>query len=145
MIGLARDRAQGAHTYFMPPEHTHAAREILGPDAWLCPEVKVILETDADRARAAAREAGSTNIRLENYQRAWRRYGFEDADFADGGSNRLIDATVAWGSETKIETFLRSHLEAGADQIAINFVNPDGGGAGLHWEALETFAPNSAG
>ena len=141
MLALSRDRAQGAHPYFMPPEHTREAREILGPDAWLCPEVKVVLESDPGRARAAAREAGATNISLENYRKAWRKYGLEDADFADGGSDRLIDATVGWGSQAEIEKFIDSHLDAGATQVCIQFVNPAGRAAGLHWEAIEALAP----
>ena len=66
MLALSAQRAQGAHPYFMPPEHTQQAREILGPNAWLCPEVKVVLETNPSRARDAARAAGAANIALEN-------------------------------------------------------------------------------
>jgi probable F420-dependent oxidoreductase len=141
MLALSRDRAQGAHPYFMPPEHTKEAREILGPDAWLCPEVKVVLEADPSRARAAARAAGAPNIALENYRKSWRRYGLEDADFAGGGSDRLIDATIAWGKQADVEKFIHSHLDAGATQVCIQFVNPNGQEAGLHWEAIEALAP----
>ena len=141
MLALSRDRAQGAHPYFMPPEHTKEAREILGPDALLCPEVKVVFEADASKARAAARAAGAINISLENYRKTWRKYGFEDADFADGGSDRLIDATVAWGKQDDIEKFIQSHLDAGATQVCIQFVNPAGMQAGLAWEAVEALAP----
>ena len=143
MLALSRDRAQGAHPYFMPPEHTREAREILGPDAWLCPEVKVVLETDPSVARAAARAAGATNISLENYRRAWRKHGFEDADFADGGSDRLIDATVAWGKQADVEAFIQSHIDAGASQVCIHFVNPAGMQAGLQWSAIEALAPGA--
>ena len=141
MIALSRDRAQGAHPYFMPPDHTKEAREILGADAWLCPEVKVVLTTDPERARQAARQAGATNISLENYRKAWRHYGFVDADFADGGSDRLIDATVGWGTREEVEAFLARHLDAGATQVCIQFVHPDGPEAGLHWEGIEALAP----
>lgn len=143
MLALSRDRAQGAHPYFMPPEHTKEARDILGPDRWLCPEVKVVFETDPGRARAAAREAGATNISLENYRKAWRKYGFEDRDFEDGGSDRLIDATVGWGTQAEIERFVQSHLDAGASQVCLQFVHPAGRAAGLHWEAIEALAPAS--
>ncbi|MAG30534.1 MAG: LLM class F420-dependent oxidoreductase [Deltaproteobacteria bacterium] len=143
MLALARDRGQGAHPYFMPPEHTKEAREILGPDAWLCPEVKVVLESDPSKARAAGRAAGATNIALENYRKTWRKYGFEDTDFADGGSDRLIDATVAWGKQADIEKFIQSHLDAGATQVCLQFVHPDGMDAGLPWEAIEALAPGS--
>ena len=141
MLALSRDRAQGAHPYFMPPAHTADAREILGPDALLVPEVKVVLETDASKARDAARQAGATNIRLENYRKTWRRYGFADSDFEDGGSDRLIDETVAWGSEARVEDFLRRHLDAGATQVCIHFVNSEGFGAGPDWKAIEALAP----
>jgi len=141
MLALSRDRAQGAHPYFMPPEHTRDAREILGPDAWLCPEVKVVLESDPTTARAAARAAGATNIALENYRKNWRPYGFDDADFADGGSDRLIDATVAWGNQADVEAFIGRHLDAGATQVCLHFVHPEGMGAGLPWQAVEALAP----
>ena len=142
MLALSRDRAQGAHPYFMPPAHTRDAREILGPDPFLCPEVKVVLEADPSKARNAARAAGAVNISLENYRKNWRRYGLEDSDFEAGGSDRLIDATVAWGTETQIEAFLQSHLDAGATQVSIQFVNPEGMAAGLDWRAIEALAPN---
>lgn len=141
MLALSRERAQGAHPYFMPAEHTRDARAILGPDVWLCPEVKVVLETDPRKARDAARAAGAVNISLENYRKTWRRYGFEDADFANGGSDRLIDGLVGWGTVAQIERFVRAHLDAGASQVCIQFVNPKGQNAGLHWEAIEALAP----
>jgi probable F420-dependent oxidoreductase len=141
MLALARDRAQGAHPYFMPPEHTRRARAILGPDRWLCPEVKVVLETDPARARALARAAGAVNIALPNYQRTWRELGFGDADFASGGSDRLIDATVAWGDVTAIRKHLERHLEAGATQVCIHPVGSGGFGTGPDWKTLEALAP----
>lgn len=141
MLALSRDRAQGAHPYFMPAEHTRDARAILGPDAWLCPEVKVVLETDPRKARDAARAAGAVNIALENYHKTWRRYGFRDEDFANGGSDRLIDGLVGWGKPEQIERFVRAHLDAGATQVCLQFVNPNGQDAGLHWEAIEGLAP----
>jgi probable F420-dependent oxidoreductase len=143
MLALARERAQGAHPYFMPPEHTRRAREILGPDRWLCPEVKVVLERDAARARALARAAGAVNISLPNYQKNWLRLGFEAADFANGGSDRLIDATVAWGDPAAIRKHLQRHLDAGATQVCIHPVHPEGMAAGPNWEVLEALAPGA--
>ena len=145
MLALSRERAQGAHPYFMPAEHTRDARAILGPGAWLCPEVKVVLETDPRRARDAARAAGAVHIALENYRKTWRRYGFRDEDFANGGSDRLIDGLVGWGSPERIERFVRAHLDAGATQVCVQFVNPTGQDAGLHWEAVEALAPVNSG
>ena len=141
MLALSRDRAQGAHPYFMPPAHTAEAREILGPEPLLVPEVKVVLESDPTKARNAARAAGATNIALENYRKTWRKYGLEDADFEDGGSDRLIDETVAWGTETQIEDFLQRHLDAGATQICIHFVDPEGRYGEVPWRAIEALAP----
>jgi probable F420-dependent oxidoreductase len=141
MLALARERARGAHPYFMPPEHTRRAREILGPDRWLCPEVKVVLETEPGRARAAARAAGAVNITLPNYQRTWRELGFGDADFAQGGSDRLIDATVAWGDLGAIRKHLERHFEAGATHVCIHPVSAGGFGTGPNWEILEALAP----
>jgi probable F420-dependent oxidoreductase len=142
MLALARDRAQGAHPYFMPPEHTRRAREILGPDRWLCPEVKVVLETDPARARAVARAAGAINISLPNYQRAWREFlGFDDADFASGGSDRLIDATIAWGDVAAIRKHIDRHFEAGATQVCIHALGEGGSLAGPNWDVLEALAP----
>lgn len=145
MLRLSAERAQGAHPYFMPPEHTRDARAILGPDAWLCPEVKVVLETDPRRARDAARAAGAVNISLENYRKTWRRYGFRDEDFANGGSDRLIDGLVGWGTAAQIERFVRAHLDAGANQVCLHVVNPKGQDAGHHWEAMEALAPANGG
>ena len=141
MLALSAERADGAHPYFMPPEHTHEARQILGPDKWLCPEVKVVLDEDPSRARAAARMAGAPNIKLENYRKAWRRFGFTDADFADGGSDRLIDATVAWGSQASVERFIQRHFNAGATQVCLHFVAAGHEFGTIPWEAVEAMAP----
>jgi probable F420-dependent oxidoreductase len=144
MLALARDRARGAHPYFMPPEHTRRAREILGPERWLCPEVKVVLERDPARARSLARQAGVVNLGLPNYQRAWRGLGYAEADWATGGSDRLIDATVAWGDLEAVRAHLERHFAAGATQVCIHPVHPDGVSAGPAWEVLEALAPACA-
>ena len=81
MLGLAAERTRGAHPYFVPPEHTARAREVMGPDAWLCPEQMVLLETDASRAREVARANMKTYIRLPNYQNNLRQFGYTDEDF----------------------------------------------------------------
>ncbi|MCH2170558.1 TIGR03620 family F420-dependent LLM class oxidoreductase [Myxococcota bacterium] len=141
MLALARDRSAGAHPYFMPPEHTRRAREILGPDSWLCVELKAVLETEPSRARELARMAGAANLALENYWKNWRLLGFEDADFQDRGSDRLIDATVAWGNLAAIERRIQEHLDAGATQVCVQAVHPSGRDAGLHWELIEALAP----
>lgn len=119
MLELARERTQGAHPYFVPPEHTAIAREVLGPDQLLAPEQKVVLETDTERARAVAREAMSLYLGLPNYTSNLRRLGFGDDDLADGGSDRLVDAIVAWGDLDAIAARVRAHHDAGADHVCI--------------------------
>src|SRR5215467_10913424 len=102
MLALSASDADGAHPYNVTPEHTAEARQILGPGKLLCPEVWVLLETDAAKARPLARQALVHYLRLDNYLNNWRRLGFTDADFAGGGSDRFIDENVAWGDEDKI-------------------------------------------
>jgi probable F420-dependent oxidoreductase len=144
MLELARERARGAHPYFVPPEHTARAREILGPGAWLCPEQKILLETDASKARALSRAAMRMYLGLPNYQNNLRWLGFGDADFAGGGSDRLVDAIVAWGDETAIRRRIQAHRDAGADHVCIQPLRPDGA-PGPHLEAIELLAPVQGG
>ncbi|MGV9304445.1 TIGR03620 family F420-dependent LLM class oxidoreductase [Nonomuraea sp. NPDC003727] len=119
MLELSRDRADGAHTYFGPPEHTARARAILGKERLLVPELAVILEPDPAKARQAAREHMAYYLALPNYVNNLRDLGYTDADFADGGSDRLADAIVAWGDEQAVAKRVRAHLDAGADHIAL--------------------------
>jgi probable F420-dependent oxidoreductase len=126
MLELARDRCQGAHPYLVPPEHTARAREILGPDAWLCTEQKVLRETDPSAARAVARGGLGIYLNLPNYRNNLLRLGFEDEDFADGGSDRLVDAIVAWGDEKVMAERVRAHLDAGASHVCIQPLHPAG-------------------
>jgi len=140
MLRLARDRARGAHPYFTPPEHTARARAILGPDRWLAPEQKVLLETDADKARAVARAAMQIYLGLPNYQNNLKWLGFTDEDIANGGSDRLVDAIVAWGDEAAIARRIRAHHDAGADHVCIQPLRPDGQ-PGPDLRVLEAMAP----
>jgi probable F420-dependent oxidoreductase len=125
MLALSRDRAAGAHPYLITPEHTAKAREILGPDSLLAPEVKVVLETDPDRARAAARGHLALYLGMPNYTGNLLRLGFVEDDFRDGGSDRLVDATFAWGDMEAVRARLAAHREAGADQLVIQVVTDD--------------------
>jgi probable F420-dependent oxidoreductase len=140
MLELSRDAARGAHPYFVPPEHTARARAILGKDAWLCPEQMVLLETDATRARAIARQNIGIYIGLPNYRNNLLWLGFSDADFENGGSDRLVDAIVAWGDEKVIGDRIQAHLDAGADHVCIQSFPADGG-RGFDRRVLELFAP----
>lgn len=126
MLALSGTHADGAHPYNVTPEHTAEARRILGPGKLLCPEVWVLLERDAAKARALGRQALANYMRLENYVNNWRRLGFGDADFAGGGSDRFIDANVAWGDERQIRARLQQHWDAGADHVCIQSISPDG-------------------
>ncbi len=126
MMALSGELADGAHPYNVPPEHTAEARRILGPGKLLCPEVWVLLETEAAAARSAARQALASYMRLDNYVNNWRRLGFGDDDLAGGGSDRFIDANVAWGSEQAIRKRIDEHWAAGADHVCIQSINPDG-------------------
>ena len=119
MLRLAAERADGAHPYFVPPEHTRRAREILGSDRLLAVEQAVVLETDAVKARETARLHTSTYLKLPNYVNNLRRLGFKDEDLVDGGSDRLVDAIVAWGDMNAVIDRVRAHQSAGADHVCI--------------------------
>lgn len=126
MLALSAELADGAHPYNVPPEHTAEARRIMGSGKLLCPEVWVLLESDPAAARSAARQALAPYLRLDNYVNNWRRLGFGDDDLAGGGSDRFIDANVAWGGEAAIRKRLQEHWDAGADHICVQSINPDG-------------------
>jgi probable F420-dependent oxidoreductase len=125
MLGLARNRTDGAHPYFVPPEHTALAREILGPGRILAPEQAVVLESDPATARKIARAHMAIYLTLGNYVNNLRHLGYADEDFADGGSDRLVDAIVAWGDADTVATRVRAHLDAGADHVALQPLPPD--------------------
>jgi probable F420-dependent oxidoreductase len=133
MIKLAGDRGAGIHPYLTTPEHTKGAREILGAGALLVPEQKVVIEPDLAKARDIARKTISFYLSLPNYVNNFRREGFTDADFADGGSDRLIEALAALGTPEQAAMRVREHLDAGADQVAVQVLGaePDAIGAPL--------------
>ena len=125
VLELSAARAAGAHPYLTTPEHTAFARKILGPDALLAPEHKVVLNTDAEEARAVGRSVVKRYLGLVNYRQNLLRFGFSDDDMADGGSDRLVDALVLHGDTATVATGLRAHLEAGADHISIQVLGKD--------------------
>jgi probable F420-dependent oxidoreductase len=127
MLELSRERSAGAHPYFVPVEHTSYAREILGPDALLAPEQAVLLGTDPVRARERARAHVSRYLGLPNYTNNLLRHGLIEDDLREGGSDRLVDAIVAWGDEDAIASRVRAHHEAGADHVCIQVVGVEGG------------------
>jgi len=125
MLALARDFADGAHPYNTTVAQTAAARAVLGPNKLLCVEQKVLLETNAARAREIARAYLRPYLRLSNYVNSWRRAGFDDGDFADNGSNRLVGTLVAWGDEDALVGRIRERWQAGADHICIQALHAD--------------------
>src|SRR3569833_1710304 len=125
MLALSRDRAAGAHPYLITPEHTARAREILGHGPLLAPEVKVVLDTDPERARATARGRLAPYLWMPNYTNNLARLGIGEEDFRDGGSDRLVDATFAWGDVAAIRERVAAHHEAGADQVVLQVVTGD--------------------
>jgi probable F420-dependent oxidoreductase len=125
MLELARDRADGAHTYFVPPEHTARAREILGAGKLLAPEQVCVLSTDASTARELARRHTTSYLRLANYTNNLKRLGFDDGDFADGGNDRLVDTICAWGDVDAVTARVKAHLDAGADHVAVQVLVDD--------------------
>jgi len=126
MLELSAELADGAHPYNVTPEHTRRAREILGTGKLLCVEQAAILETNATDARTAAREFLSIYLSLSNYVDNWRRLGFIDADFAGGGSDRLIDSIIVWGDERAIRERIEAHWQAGADHVCVQAVGHGG-------------------
>jgi probable F420-dependent oxidoreductase len=127
MLALAARRSAGAHPFLVPPSHTAQARQILGPRAVLAPHQAVILETDPGAARAIARQALGPSLSVPHYQASFLRLGFSADDLAGGGSDRLIDAIVAWGEAGAIAKRIGEHHDAGADHVAVHLVAPGPG------------------
>lgn len=141
MLATAAECSDGAHPYFVTPEHTARAREIMGADAWLAPEQKVLLVKDPSEARRIARQFMSTYLGLHNYRANLETLGFGAADFENGGSDRLVDAIVAWGDESSLQKRIEAHWAAGADHVCIQALRPDGE-QGFDIDAVRVLAPN---
>jgi probable F420-dependent oxidoreductase len=125
MIELARDRASGIHPYFVPAEHVARARTRLGPDRIIAVELAVVLDTNPSSARETARRHTAIYVTLPNYTNNLRDFGFADDDFADKGSDRLVDAIVAWGSIDDVARRVQALRDAGADHVCIQVIRPD--------------------
>lgn len=125
MLELSRDRALGALPYLVTAEHTARAREVLGTDALLAPELKVVLDADPERARATARDYLQRYLALANYRNSWLRMGFGEDDLADGGSDRLLDAVYAFGDAEAVRARVGTFFDAGADHVALQVVTED--------------------
>ena len=127
MLEVARQRTAGTHLYLATPDHTVAARDILGVESVVAVEQGVVLEADPEGARLLARQHLVTYLDLPNYTNNWRRIGFTDDDLADGGSDRLVDALYAWGDETAIARRVQEHRDAGANHVCVQVVTADPG------------------
>jgi probable F420-dependent oxidoreductase len=138
MMELARDMTAGAMPRFTTTAYTKVVRALLGPNRILAPEQAIVLETDPSKARATARRFTSFYVGLENYRRLLKLMGFDDEDYANGGSDRLVDAIVAWGDANAIARRVREHLDAGADHVMLH---PQGDGVSSLVEQLEGIAP----
>jgi len=125
MLELAAERTRGAHPYFTPPEHTAMAREVMGAGPWLAPEQAFVLDTDPSSARAKAREHMAYYLALDNYRRNLQRLGFAEDELDGGGSDRLVDAIVAWGGVDAVRGRVKAHLDAGADHVCVQAVGDD--------------------
>jgi probable F420-dependent oxidoreductase len=125
MLELAGQRADGAHTYFVPPEHTADARARLGAGKLLAPEQVCVLSTDPTLARELARRHTASYLRLANYTNNLKRFGFDDDDFAGGGNDRLVDTICAWGDVEAVTARVQAHLDAGADHVAVQVLVDD--------------------
>jgi probable F420-dependent oxidoreductase len=137
MLELAAQRADGAHPYNVNPEHTERARQILGADRYLCPEQAVVLETDPAKARKIGREFLEIYLKLPNYANNLLWLGFREDDFLNGGSDRLIDAIIAWGDLNAIRNRIHEHHSAGADHVCVQVLPADPQALPLHeWREL---------
>jgi probable F420-dependent oxidoreductase len=126
MLALSAEKAQGAVPYNVTPQHTREAAKILGPDKVLAVEQKVTIETDPAKARALGRKELARYMVLPNYRNNWLRLGFTEAELADGGSDRFIDAMVLWGDAATVRKGLRAHFDAGATHVCLQPVHADG-------------------
>ncbi|WP_433256293.1 TIGR03620 family F420-dependent LLM class oxidoreductase [Streptosporangium sp. CA-135522] len=137
MLELARDRSAGALTYHVNVAHTAHTREILGPDAFLGVEHAVLFEPDPDRARAIAREHLHPYLNTTYNIAKFRRLGYSEEEIADGGSDRLVDDLVFWGDLDAIVDKLHSHVEAGADHVAVQVIGIEPGRSAMpYWRML---------
>ena len=136
MLQLSATKANGSHPYFTTPEHTVAARNEMGDDALLAPEQMVVLATDPSEARAIARKGMKIYLGLPNYANNLKRFGFADDDFADGGSDRLVDAVTVWGTADQIAARVKAHHDAGADHVCIQVLRSDTAMPEREWTEL---------
>jgi probable F420-dependent oxidoreductase len=126
MLAVAAARSRGAHTYFVPVDHTRAARQLLGPAPLVATELACVVDSDPASAREKARAYARRYLSLTNYTQNLREFGFTDQDFADGGSDRLIDAIIPHGTAEQIGAVAEAHRQAGATHVCLQPVGVTG-------------------
>ena len=140
MLQLSATQTQGTHTYFTVAGQITSTRKAIGPEAWLCAELGVMLEPDANKARAAARSYMKTYLQIGHYIQRFKEVGFTDEDVANGGSDRLVDAVVAWGDEAQIRERIAAYYDAGASHVCIMPLSSESG-MNPDEQAIEMLAP----
>jgi probable F420-dependent oxidoreductase len=138
MLRLAARRSLGAHTYLAPVAHTRNAREVMGSGPLLAVELAVLIESDPRRARERGREHVGFYLQFPQFQAHLRRSGLTGEDLQGGGSDRLVDAAVAWGDPEGVAATVEEHLAVGADHVCIQ---PVADLPALDLATLETLAP----
>lgn len=136
MLELSATAANGSHPYFTTADHTLLAREVMGTDALLAPEQMVVLEADPTEARRIARAGMKIYLNLPNYYNNLARIGFDESDWTNGGSDRLVDAIVAWGTEDQIAARVKEHHDAGADHVCVQVLAEDYAMPEAQWRRL---------
>lgn len=134
MLELAAERTAGTHPYHVVVENTAAARAGVGPGRLVAPELPVVLTTDRTAGRDQARSQLTHYLGLPNYANNWFRAGFTEADLADGGSDRLVDALVAIGDVDAIAARVQEHRDAGADHVCLQVLGPRPNDAAVYAE-----------
>ena len=130
MLKLSAQRCLGAHPYFVPVEHTVMAREALGPEALLAPEIAVVFDTNATSARETARKHMATYNRLPNYANNLKRLGWADEEICGADklpSDKMVDAIVAWGTLETIVKRINDHFDAGASHVSVQVLSSEFG------------------
>jgi len=125
MLDLSKERSLGTHPYFITPEHTRYVRERLGAGVLVAPEVAVVVEADPETARKVAREYAKLYLGLTNYTNNLLKFGFNESDLANGGSDRLIDAVIPHGSAEQVAEAIQTHLAMGADHVCLQPLGQD--------------------
>jgi probable F420-dependent oxidoreductase len=144
MLELSAREADGAFAYLVTPERVRWMRDRLDVAAdrairpVLAVTVPFVNDTDPATAREVARRYLVPYLRTPNYQASWEAQGFTAADWDKPGSERLVDAMVAWGDRAAFERRVADMRGAGTDHVAMIPLAPDG--STEHLPTLEVLA-----